>query len=491
MDRNSSFGSFEELFDDPEAVDGTGVSDAREAVIPCLLPICQVLSESGPKLRAFSKIRWDVVENRCHPKMRPLGYVLSEAIGSQLSCEDAAEIVSVYSTKRGMFEQKRFVKDVINAVLQCSKDNEKAKAFQEQDGQEVAVGGLATVRVNRIVKSFGIFNNIGCRAGVVSCVPEYRQEKVKLKKPRSSKGDTRRCSYSAMDRETVIKKLTDAMKHYNALRLQINVQTFRAIPDMNEADFAREMKRVLELHLDKQDAHTLFDMFDFEGVGVITESQLHEGLAKLHVAQTRSSKVQAKEKALEYIGNADEGTGAVRTQRVHFNDGHSQPSGAASVATGSTKTASISFVASHYDFHPSDFQSAILKLSARYERADPRLNPPLLRVPDGYLLRKFVRRAIKEQLDVKLTAHEIDALCHKLSYTSTDERAALTEDVSENPKLLFVGKTLKALIVRVANVVVKKLPALKNQSSLMGDHTMTISTVEVEDEPSTNIIIPS
>ena len=203
---------------------------------------------------------------------------------------------------------------------------------------------------------------------------------------------------------------------------------------------------------------------------MITESQLHEGLGKLHIAKEREIK---KKKILDNTILNEEGNESTQsvTRSTTFD-----PS--SSVITASTGN---SFVNSQYRFNPSDFQKAILKLSKRFEQhTDARLNPPQLRVPDGYLNRKFVRRAIREQLDVKLSVSEIDALCHKLSYASTDERATLQEDELENPKLMFIGKTLKALIVRIGNVVVRKLPSLKKTAQASAgsvDETLMTSTI--------------
>lgn len=204
---------------------------------------------------------------------------------------------------------------------------------------------------------------------------------------------------------------------------------------------------------------------------------MHEGLAKLHIAKVRALKKQKILNKETAHGGGSENPLSVK-QSSTFD-----PS--ASVTTASTGN---SFVNSQYSFNSSDFQKAILKLSKRFEQhTDHRLNPPQLRVPDGYLNRKFVRRAIREQLEVKLSISEIDALCHKLSYASTDERAALNEDELENPKLMFIGKTLKALIVRVGNVVVRKLPSLKKSdrmSSSMDERLMASTIIDESNDNS-------
>ena len=192
-------------------------------------------------------------------------------------------------------------------------------------------------------------------------------------------------------------------------------------------------------------------------------------MAKLHVAKTRELK---KKKSQQKTPSPDLTNSTVNPSSIHNKSTLNYPS-AGTVATASTKS---SFADSQLHFDSKDFQSAILKLSRRYERADPRLNPPLLRVADGYLSRKYVRKEIWEQLEVKLNKKEIDAICWKLSYASTDEKAALTADYSQNPKLLIIGKELKALIVRIGHTVVKQIPKFKKESSVMGD-TLTSSTL--------------
>lgn len=263
------------------------------------------------------------------------------------------------------------------------------------------------------------------------------------------------------------------------------------------------MKRVLDLNLDKQEAHTLFELFDFEGgaksmlsflyssdqrmflcnlgCGVIKESQLHEGLAKLHIAKMRDNKkAKVRQKREEISPDLD--------MQSSPNRDNVSPPNKDRLRAGSIASANTSFVKSNYSFLPDDFHRAIEKISRRYERHArhcPKLNPPLLRVQDGYLNRKFVRRALWEQLEIKLTAQEIDALCYKLSYGTTDERVAMTEDDAENPRLMIIGKSLKALIVRIANFVVKKIPSLIRTEASFTDETLNSRSLLLE-EPNTN-----
>lgn len=218
-------------------------------------------------------------------------------------------------------------------------------------------------------------------------------------------------------------------------------------------------------------------MFALAGEGTITESQLHEGLAKLHIAKIRERKKKDREAQIDLF--QDDTSAASRRSQHATGSSIDKSTSTASVASGNSKT---SFVDSHYSFQPSDFQSAIHKFYRRYEKhTDVRLNPPLLRIPDGYLNRKFVRRALKEQLNIKLTVQETDALCHKLSYGTTDDRIGFTSDEMENPKLMFIGKSVKALVVRIANVVVNKLPNLHKQqmeSSILVDTVTGSSAAE-------------
>lgn len=200
---------------------------------------------------------------------------------------------------------------------------------------------------------------------------------------------------------------------------------------------------------------------------MVSEAQLHEGLAKLHINRGRKQRQEKHPPRLQHsLGTTsfdlsdDEGPSrSPKGSSKPQNDTDHLPSNA-SVFTSNTKA---SYAMSQYSYSAHDFQSAILKLSGRYMKTDPRLNPPLLHVSDGYLSVQFIRRAIREQLGVKLSKAETNALCSKLSYVSTDSRVSLIEDEMDNPKFLFVGKAIKALIVRISNTVVKKLPKLQHQ----------------------------
>ena len=251
----------------------------HEAIPSYLLPICEALQGSAVNFKNFSKIRWDTVENRCSPMMRSLEDVLEEYVGLSVAWEDIASILNVYSV-RGRFQHKKFLRDVVSGVIQTSKVKENDEKSTTHSSSPTM---LPPITVKKMVKSFGLYNNIGCNAGVVE--NEAKREKMEAAMRHKNFQSQHRQSMSAINRDAVVEKLLAAMNAYNALRLQINVMSFRSIPDMNEAAFARldtlcvsyyfvifkclidrEMKRVLDLTLDKQEAHVLFDMFDCDGI---------------------------------------------------------------------------------------------------------------------------------------------------------------------------------------------------------------------------------
>jgi hypothetical protein len=189
------------------------------------------------------------------------------------------------------------------------------------------------------------------------------------------------------------------------------------------------------------------NLFIHVGVGFITAAMLHEGLSKIVINHLKQADKESSNNLLFADSSSHHSIHSKHDQSVDSR---------LSLQHSSVNT----FLESHYKYSPQDFDHAILKLSSKYKDIDPNVMPPQLHVPDGYLNRKFVKRAIKDQLGVRLTNSEIDALCHKLSYVSTDERAALITDLNENPKFLFVGKSLKALIVRISHITVHRLPSI-------------------------------
>jgi hypothetical protein len=120
-----------------------------------------------------------------------------------------------------------------------------------------------------------------------------------------------------------------------------------------------------------------------------------------------------------------------------------------------------------YAFSQQDFAKAVKKLSSAFANLDSKLSIPQLNIPDGYLSCTFVRRQISEQLRVKLSQAEIQALCYKLWSTGTEGCLQSDRHFVDETKVLFVGKVLKSLIVRIGSYSTKKLaplPSLRPQS---------------------------
>ena len=123
-----------------------------------------------------------------------------------------------------------------------------------------------------------------------------------------------------------------------------------------------------------------------------------------------------------------------------------------------SSTTSCSLNNTYNQFNENNYRNAILKLSHKFNQLASNQLSPLLSIPDGYLTQKFVRKAIKEQLGVKLSVAEINTLCYKLQEHSVNEIVGLHGNISDDSTLLFEGKTVKALIVRVSKLVTKKMP---------------------------------
>lgn len=78
--------------------------------------IARIINASPTAAAAFSRIKWDTVENRCSPFWRPLVDVLEAALGISFRHFEVAEVVLAYSTHRGKFDHRRFLKDVFKMI---------------------------------------------------------------------------------------------------------------------------------------------------------------------------------------------------------------------------------------------------------------------------------------------------------------------------------------------------------------------------------------
>lgn len=221
---------------------------AEDTMAPCLGPICEALEKDARKFKRFSKIKWDCVENRCSPMMRPLNVVVEEALGVNLSRQDHADILYFYCNPRGRFQHKAFLKDIFNAVLNHCKRQER----YGPDMQSVSVpskppgkaaspqppASLLPANVEKMVSRFGVYNNISCHGGIVRKTRDEGHVKTPASVPPASIG-RRRCSKSAIDGDKVVEKLRAAIAQHSPQRLGLNVETFRMIPDMDSIDFAK------------------------------------------------------------------------------------------------------------------------------------------------------------------------------------------------------------------------------------------------------------
>ena len=213
---------------------------------PCLSGICEALEKDARKFKRFSKIKWDCVENRCSPMMRPLNVVVEESLSVSLTKQEYAEILYLYSNQRGRFQHKIFLKDIFSAVLHHCKREERnapdpqilhAPSKLQGKGSPPPLISLLPVKVEKIVSRFGVYNNISCHGGIARKVRDDALFK-RASLPPASIG-RRRCSMSAIDRDKVVKKLTNAMAQHTPQRLGLNLESYRMIPDMNVVDFAK------------------------------------------------------------------------------------------------------------------------------------------------------------------------------------------------------------------------------------------------------------
>jgi hypothetical protein len=78
--------------------------------------IARIVDASPTAAAALSRVKWDTVENRCSPFWRPLVDVLEGALGISFQHFEVSEVVIAYSTHRGKFDHKRFLKDVFKIV---------------------------------------------------------------------------------------------------------------------------------------------------------------------------------------------------------------------------------------------------------------------------------------------------------------------------------------------------------------------------------------
>jgi hypothetical protein len=78
--------------------------------------IARIVDASPTAAAALSRVKWDTVENRCSPFWRPLVDVLEGALGISFQHFEVSEVVIAYSTHRGKFDHKRFLRDVFKIV---------------------------------------------------------------------------------------------------------------------------------------------------------------------------------------------------------------------------------------------------------------------------------------------------------------------------------------------------------------------------------------
>lgn len=198
---------------------------------PVIDSICKALHRSPEAFKEFTRIKWDVVENRCSPFMRSLADVLESTLQLKCNLQDCRKVVAKYTNRRAKFQHKLFIKDVIDAMRRTAADTFVAVGQNSEELEpQVDSDRTPAVSVQKIVKEFGIYNNMSSTG--------YAVRPKSLGRARSPAANEQIVS-TAVNRDIVVEKLLQAIDSQTPLRLHINVDTFNMIPDMTERDFGR------------------------------------------------------------------------------------------------------------------------------------------------------------------------------------------------------------------------------------------------------------
>jgi hypothetical protein len=175
--------------------------------VSVLRVIADVLRSDADAFKNFSRIKWDLVENRYSPFMKRFGNVIEDAAKIQLTDVQISIIIDTYITSKGRFDYKRFLTDLLS---------------------QLGESGAGTVAGD--FNSFNKFN---------SSAVFGRSANKKTSSPPDT-GSRRQQSL----RDIVLRKLTDSMFAHFPLRLEYYVDSFKTIGDMLEADFSRYLTSV-------------------------------------------------------------------------------------------------------------------------------------------------------------------------------------------------------------------------------------------------------
>ena len=186
-------------------------SSAVNRDLDCTLEaIAEVLSGDIEAFKRFSKIKWEVVENRYSPFMKHFNVVLHDSIKLKIDTSDYRTVVIFYSNGTGRFDYKTFLNDIFTKI-----ENLPSRIREQKSDQ------------------FKIFNKFGMR----TILPP---SDLKINKIGFNDQGVEILDINSKAMKThVISKVTAAIKGHFPLRLEYHVESFRAIADMDELQFAR------------------------------------------------------------------------------------------------------------------------------------------------------------------------------------------------------------------------------------------------------------
>lgn len=188
------------------------------------------------------------------------------------------------------------------------------------------------------------------------------------------------------------------------------------------------------------------------GTGYISEAELHEGLSKIRIHDMKKMKSFKSE---------DESSD---NEHNLINDSNYVAFSENLTAIDLKKpTSHTNIVKSRrnipYSFNQSDYSAAVKKISDVFASCNKDLALPQLSIPDTYLTCNFIRKAIFEQLNVRLTSGQINALCYKLASTMAEGKLGADQEFLNSKRDLIMGAEIKSLVVRIG-LLVNKNPLL-------------------------------